>query len=148
MSPQPQRCFSCDRELEQLYVCVPEGGNLDDFLIAEAVWVSPRDRQIGFCNRCYDRRLFAGLHPDEIAALHWSFGRCESEDSPEIIEKKIERLLLASEGLPCGEVFCALAHACDLAGRRADAREWAAKAVSWAGTYPGKQVAEEILRRE
>jgi hypothetical protein len=145
---QPQHCFSCKRELEQTHVCVPDGEDIYDHLIAQAVWVSPRDRKIGFCNRCYDRQLFAGLHPDEIAALHWSFGRCEAEDSSEIIEKKTRRLLLAAEGLPCGEVFCALAYACDLAGRRTDAREWAAKAVSWAGTYPGKQVAEEILRGE
>src|SRR5882724_8210121 len=94
---QPQHCFSCKRKLSQTHVCVPDGEDLYDHFIARAVWVSPRDREISFCNRCYDLRLFAGLHPDEVAALHWSFGRCESEDSPELIEKKIKRLLLAAE---------------------------------------------------
>ncbi len=111
MSAQPQRCFSCDRELEQLYVCVPEGEHPDEYLIAEAVWVSPLDRQIGFCGRCYQRQLFVGLKPEEIVALHWSFGRCDADDSRQTIEKKIGRLLLAVEGLPCGEVYCALAYA-------------------------------------
>jgi hypothetical protein len=132
--------------LEQPHVLVPEGKNLDEYLIMDAVWVSPLERAIGFCGRCYQGRLFAGLDQEEVAALHWSFGRCEPEDSQQTIEKKIERLLLAVEGLPCGEVYCALAYACDLAGRNPEAREWAAKAVSWTGKYPGKEVAEEILR--
>ena len=89
-----------------------------------------------------------GLTPEEVAALHWSFGRCQADDSRQTIQKKIGRLLLAVEDLPCGEVYCALAYAYDLAGREREAREWAAKAVSWPGKYPGKEAAEEILRRE
>src|SRR5436189_3079635 len=80
---------------------------------------------IGFCSRCYDRELFDGLEPDEVSALHWAFGRCDAEDPPEIIEKKIARLLVAVEGLPCGEVFVALAYAYHLAGRKTEAHTWA-----------------------
>jgi len=146
MSAQHPRCFSCDRELEQLSVCEPEGENPDS-LIAEAVWVSPLDREIGFCGRCYERQLFVSLKPEEVAALHWSFGRCDRDDSRQTIEKKIRRLLLAVEGLPCGEVYSALASAYDLAGSDHEAREWATQAVSWPGSYPGKEAAEEILSR-
>jgi hypothetical protein len=134
--------------LEQTFVCVPEGENPDDYLIAEAVWVSSLDREIGFCNRCYERGLFARLRPEEIAALHWSFGRCEADDSRETIRKKLGRLLLAVKETPCGEVYYALAYAFDLLGNRGKAREWATKAVSWPGNYPGKEIAQEILRRE
>jgi hypothetical protein len=148
MSTQAQKCFSCNRELEQTYVYVPHGADPDDYIIKQAVWVSPSGREIGFCDRCYERQRFAGLQADEVAALHWSFGRCEPEDSPETVQKKIRRLLLAVEGLPCGEVYSALAQAYDLLGNRPDARAWAAKAVSWPASYPGKEAAEEILKHE
>jgi hypothetical protein len=148
MSTEPQKCFSCDRELEQTFVLVPRGEPPDNHIIKQAVWVSPLGRKIGFCDRCYESQRFAGLRADEVATLHWSFGRCDSEDSPETVQKKIRRLLLAVEGLPCGEVYSALAHGYDLLGNRADARAWAAKAVSWPASYPGKEVAEAILKHE
>src|SRR5436309_574967 len=106
-TPQPRYCFSCKRELEQTVVLMPERANPDDYLIQQAVWISPLERQIGFCDRCYQHELFGGLEPDEVAALHWAFGRCDAEDSAEVIEKKITRLKMAVEGLPCGEIFAA-----------------------------------------
>jgi hypothetical protein len=146
-NPQPNLCFSCKRELEQTFVFVPQGASPDDYMISEAVWVSPIGREIGFCNRCYDRGRFDGLEPDEVSALHWSFGRCDAKDPPEIIEKKIARLLMAVEGLPCGEVFVALAYAYHLAGRKTEAHIWATKAVSWATKFPGRELAEGILKQ-
>lgn len=145
--PQPHLCFSCKRELEQTFVLVPHGANPEDYVISEAVWVSPIGREIGFCSRCYDRELFDALQPDEVSALHWAFGRCDAEEPPEIIEKKIARLLEAVEGLPIGEVFVALAYAYQLVGRKIEAHTWATKAVSWASRFPGREVAEEILRQ-
>src|SRR5436190_13572009 len=112
---QPRHCFSCKRALEQSHSLAPD-------LIRQTVWVSPLERQIGFCEQCYDHQLFDGLELDEISALHWAFGRCDAEDSPDIIQKKIARLLLAVEGAPCGEVFAALAHAYHLAGQMTEAR--------------------------
>jgi hypothetical protein len=143
---QPQRCFSCKRKLEQTVVYVPEGASSDDYLIHQSVWVSPLERWIGFCDKCYNLQRFDKLEQEEISALHWAFGRCDPEDTPEMIERKIQRVHMASEGLPCGEVFAALAHAYLLAGRKSEARTWATKAISWARKYPGRELAEEILR--
>ena len=148
MSIQPQKCFSCNRELEQTHVYVPQGANPDEYLIKQAVWVSPSGREIGFCDRCYENQQFTGLEAEEVAALHWSFGRCDPADSPETVQNKLRRLVLAVKTLPCGELYSALAQAYDLLGNRSDARAWAAKAVSWPATYPGKEAAEEIMKRE
>jgi len=120
-------------------MCVPRDANPDEHLIKQAVWVSPSGRKIGFCDRCYENHRFAGLQAEEVAALHWSFGLCDTEDSAETVQNKIRRLLLAVETLPCGELYSALAHAYDLLGNRRDARNWAAKAVSWPSRYPGKE---------
>jgi hypothetical protein len=146
MSAQPHQCFSCERELEQTFVLVPEGGNPDDYMIRQAVWVSPLGRQVGFCDRCYERQNFERLEPEEVGALHWAFGCCDAEDPPEVIKKKIRRLLRAVEDIPCGEVFAALARAYHLAGQKPEARSWAAKAVAWRSEFPGKEQAAEILR--
>jgi len=49
---------------------VPKGEHPDEYLIAEAVWVSPLDREIGFCDKCYMSQRFVGLQAEEVAALN------------------------------------------------------------------------------
>lgn len=145
--PQPKLCFSCNQALERTGVVEPRGANPDEHLFFQAVWVNPAERWIGFCSRCYDRQGFGGLAADEVSALHWAFGKCDVEDRPEVIEKKIARLLLAVEASPCGGLFAELAYAYYLAGQKSHARTWATKAVSWARKFPGREKAELILRQ-
>jgi hypothetical protein len=127
---------------------MPKDKEGSDCVNRQIVWISPSGREVGFCEACYGRQSFAGLQPEEIAALHYSFGQCDPEDPRETIRKKIGRLLIAVEMLPCGEVYCAVAHAYSLLGKMAPAREWATKAVSWPRNYPGKQIAQQILRKK